>query len=272
MQLMVNAVKDEECSIGFVPTMGALHEGHLSLMRSARNECDKLIVSIFVNPIQFEREGDLATYPYQLEADIQIANNEDVDIVFAPCKEEIYPEGFCSFVEQKKLTERLCGKTRSGHFKGVTTIVTKLFNIIKPDKAYFGQKDYQQSVIIKRLVIDLNMEIDIEVLPIVRNKDGLALSSRNKHLSAEERVNAGCLYEALLKARSLVESNERGVKKIVKEMKNIINMVPHTKIDYVSIVDPDTLEDVSNFNGKSVAAAAVWIGNTRLIDNIVLDT
>ncbi|MDR4503257.1 MAG: pantoate--beta-alanine ligase [Candidatus Scalindua sp.] len=272
MQLMINAVKAEGCSIGFVPTMGALHEGHLSLMRSARNECDKLIVSIFVNPIQFEREDDLANYPHQLETDIEISRNEDVDIVFTPCREEIYPEGFCTYVEQEKLTNRLCGKMRPGHFKGVTTIVTKLFNIIKPDKAYFGQKDYQQSVIIKRLVQDLNMDMDIKVLPIVRDKDGLALSSRNKHLSAEERLDARCLYEALLKAKSLVAANEREVRKIVNEMENIIDAVKDARIDYISLVDSDSLREKTEITGKTVAAVAVWIGSTRLIDNIVLDT
>lgn len=272
MQLKVKTMKDVKSSIGFVPTMGALHEGHLSLIRRARNECEELIVSIFVNPIQFEREDDLANYPHQLETDIEITRNEDVDIVFTPCREEIYPKGFCTFVEQEKLTNRLCGKMRPGHFKGVTTIVTKLFNIVKPDKAYFGQKDYQQSVIIKRLVQDLNMDIDIKVLPIVRDECGLALSSRNKHLSADERINARCLYEALVKAKSLVEANERGVNTIINDMKNIIHNVRGVKIDYVSLVDSDSLQEKTEVNGTVVVALAVWIGNTRLIDNIVLDT
>ncbi len=271
MQLMVNTIKYKKYSVGFVPTMGALHEGHLSLLRSARKECDKLIVSIFVNPMQFDREDDLATYPHQLEADIEILNSEDVDIVFAPCKEEVYPEGFCTYVEQDKLTEKLCGKMRPGHFKGVVTVITKFFNIIKPDRAYFGQKDYQQSVIIKRLVQDLNMEIDIEVLPIMRDKEGLALSSRNGYLRSDERMKALSLYEALLKAKSLVKGNERRVKVIKDEMEKIIHNWRDTRIDYVSLVDPATLEEKTEVNGTVVVALAVWIGNTRLIDNIVLD-
>ncbi|MCP5005824.1 MAG: pantoate--beta-alanine ligase [Planctomycetes bacterium] len=271
IRLMVKAVRDRDSSIGFVPTMGALHEGHMSLMRRARKECGELIVSIFVNLIQFDSGDDLAAYPHQLETDIEIADKEDVDIVFVPSREEIYPEGFCTFVEQGELAERLCGKMRPGHFRGVTTIVTKLFNIIGPDRAYFGQKDYQQSEIIKRLVQDLNMDVNIEVLPVIREKDGLALSSRNSHLNAVERSNARCIYDALLKARSMIEANERGVGEIINEMEKIINLVPNSKIDYVSLVDPDTLDDVSSITGRVVAAVAVWIGSTRLIDNIMLE-
>ncbi|GJQ60046.1 MAG: pantothenate synthetase [Candidatus Scalindua sp.] len=265
-------MEGQKCSIGFVPTMGTLHEGHLSLIRSARDECDKLIVSIFVNPMQFDREDDLAAYPQQLETDIDIVKKEKVDVVFAPCKEEIYPEGFCTRVELKKLTENLCGKRRPGHFEGVATIITKLFNIVKPDRAYLGQKDYQQYIIIKRLVQDLNMGIDIKLLPTVRDKDGLALSSRNRHLSAEERIKARCLYEALLKAKSLVRDNQREVEKIKSEMEGIILHVRDAKIDYISIVDSDTLIEKTEVSGDTIAAVAVWIGSTRLIDNIVIDT
>ena len=272
MQSLVASMKDETGSIGFVPTMGAFHEGHLSLFRKAKNECAKLIVSIFVNPIQFDKENDLKNYPLQLKKDIKIAKEEKVDVVFAPCAEDVYPKEFCTFVIQEKLSDTLCGKKRPGHFRGVATIVTKLFNIVKPHRAYFGQKDYQQSVIIKRLVKDLHMDIDIKVLPTVRDKYGLALSSRNKHLNSEERLNAHCINDSLAKAMFMVKSNENDVKKIMEEMQNIINKVPHTKIDYVSIVDPDTLEEVTMITGKAVAAVAVWIGNTRLIDNIVLET
>ncbi len=272
MQSIVHSVKDRKASIGFIPTMGVFHEGHLSLIHNARNENHKLIVSIFVNPIQFDKSNDFKNYPRQLDKDIEIAKKANVDIVFTPSTEELYPDGFCTYVGHEKLTNTLCGKLRPGHFKGVTTIVTKLFNIIKPDRAYFGHKDYQQSVVIKRLVKDLNMEIFIKVLPTVRDKDGLAFSSRNKHLNTEEHLNALCIYHSLLKAKSLVKSNEQDVKRITREMKSVINDAKYTRIDYVSIVNPDTLEDVSKINGKAIAAVAVWIGNTRLIDNIVLDT
>ncbi len=271
MQTRVSFIKDRKEAIGFVPTMGALHEGHLSLMRNARYENDKLIVSIFVNPTQFDNKDDFKNYPRSLNKDIEIAEAVNVDMVFTPCAEDLYPEGFCTYVSQTKLTESLCGKMRPGHFKGVATIVTKLFNIIKPDRAYFGQKDYQQSVIVKKLVKDLNMEIDIKVLLTVRDEDGLALSSRNKHLNSEERHNALCIYNSLLRAKSLYSSNIKDAKKIIEEMTSIIKSTKNTKIDYVSIVNADTLEDVSRINGKAVATVAVRVGETRLIDNIILE-
>ncbi len=271
MQTRVSFIKDRKEAIGFVPTMGALHEGHLSLIRNARYENDKLIVSIFVNPTQFDNKDDFKNYPRSLNKDIEIAEAVNVDMVFTPCAEDLYPEGFCTYVSQTKLTESLCGKMRPGHFKGVATIVTKLFNIIKPDRAYFGQKDYQQSVIVKKLVKDLNMEIDIKVLLTVRDEDGLALSSRNKHLNSEERHNALCIYNSLLRAKSLYSSNIKDAKKIIEEMTSIIKSTKNTKIDYVSIVNADTLEDVSRINGKAVATVAVRVGETRLIDNIILE-
>ena len=271
MQTRVLSIKDRKESIGFVPTMGALHEGHVSLIRSARNENDELIVSIYLNPTQFDNKDDFDNYPHQLDKDIVIVERENADVVFAPCTEEMYPEGFCTYVTQGKLIDSLCGRLRPGHFNGVTTIVTKLFNIIRPDRAYFGQKDFQQSIVIKKLVADLNMNIDIKILPTVRDEDGLALSSRNKRLNPEERHSALCIYGSLLKAKSMFASNIKDSKEIIEEMTSIIKKAKHTRIDYISIVNAHTLEDISSINGKAVAAVAVWIGNTRLIDNLILE-
>ena len=271
MQTRVFSIKDRKESIGFVPTMGALHEGHVSLMRSARDENDELVVSIYLNPTQFDNKEDFDNYPGQLDKDIEIVERENADVVFAPCTDEMYPEGFCTYVTQDKLTDTMCGRLRPGHFNGVTTIVTKLFNIVKPDKAYFGQKDYQQSVVVEKLVADLNMEIDVKVLPTVRDEDGLALSSRNKRLNPEERRSALCIYSSLLKAKSMFASNVKDAKEIIEEMTSIIKKAKHTRTDYISIVNAHTLEDVSLINEKAVAAVAVWIGNTRLIDNIILE-
>lgn len=267
----VRSFKERREPIGFVPTMGAIHDGHLSLIHTARTENAKLIVSIFLNPVQFDIKDDLDNYPCRLDEDIEIIEKESADVIFAPDTEEMYPDGFCTFVTQNKLTDTMCGKSRSGHFKGVTTVITKLFNIIRPDRAYFGQKDYQQCIVIKRLVVDLNMGVDIKVLPTVRDKDGLAVSSRNQRLNNEERQNALCLYGALLKARAMFASNIKDAKEIIEEMSSIIKKSKQAKIDYISIVNPHTLEDVSLINGKVIAAAAVWIGNTRLIDNIILE-
>ena len=271
MRIRVLSVKDSKKSIGFVPTMGALHDGHISLMRSARKENDELIVSIYLNPTQFDNNDDFDKYPRQLDKDIEIIRKENADVVFAPSNEEMYPNGFCTNVRQNRLTEALCGRVRLGHFNGVTTIVTKLFNIIKPDRVYFGQKDYQQSAVIKRLVADLNMNIDIKVCPTVREEDGLALSSRNKRLNLEERQSALCLYDSLLKARAMFDSNIRDTKNIMKEMTSVIKKTKHTKVDYISIVNERTLEELSLIDGKALAAVAVWIGNTRLIDNTILE-
>ncbi len=271
MQTRVSSIKEKNETIGFVPTMGALHKGHISLMRNARAENDKLIVSIFVNPTQFDSRDDFKNYPRRLDKDIETAESEKVDIVFAPNAEELYDEEFCTYVLQTKLTEPLCGKLRPGHFKGVITVITKLFNIVKPDRAYLGQKDYQQNIVIKRLVRDLNMTIDIKILPTVRDKDGLAFSSRNKHLNPQERSNALCIYNALLKAKTMYSSRVKDANKIIEEMTSIIKGEKCTEIDYVSIVNHNTLEDVSRINGKAVAAVAVRVGDTRLIDNIILE-
>ena len=271
MRTRVLSVKDRKRSIGLVPTMGALHDGHISLIRSARKENDELVVSIYLNPTQFDNSDDFDGYPRQLNEDIEIIRKENADVVFAPCTEEMYPEGFCTHVTEGRLSDALCGSVRPGHFNGVATIVTKLFNIIQPGRAYFGQKDYQQSAIIKRLVADMNMDIDILVCPIVRDEDGLALSSRNRRLDPDERQNALCIHGSLTKAREMFASNIRDAKEIIEEMTSVIKKTEHTKIDYISIVNADTLEDISSVNGKALTAVAVWIGNTRLIDNTILE-
>jgi len=271
MRTRVLSVKDRKRSIGLVPTMGALHDGHISLIRSARKENDELVVSIYLNPTQFDNSDDFDKYPRQLNEDIEIIRKENADVVFAPCTEEMYPEGFCTHVTESRLSDALCGRVRPGHFNGVATIVTKLFNIIQPGRAYFGQKDYQQSAIIKRLVADMNMDIDILVCPIVRDEDGLALSSRNRRLDPDERQNALCIHGSLTKAREMFASNIRDAKEIIEEMTSVIKKTEHTKIDYISIVNADTLEDISSVNGKALTAVAVWIGNTRLIDNTILE-
>ena len=271
MRTRVLSVKDRKKSIGFVPTMGALHDGHISLIRSAREENDELVVSIYLNPTQFDNSDDFDKYPRQLNKDIEIIRKENADVIFTPCTEEMYPDGFCTHVTQDKLTDALCGGVRPGHFNGVTTIVTKLFNIIDPDRAYFGQKDYQQSAIIKRLVADMNMDVDIRVCPTVREEDGLALSSRNKRLSLEDRKDALCIHGSLQKAGAMFASNVRDAKDIVEEMTSVIKKTKQARIDYISIVNADTLEDLSFINGRALAAVAVWIGNTRLIDNTILE-
>ena len=271
MQTRVLSVRDRKKSIGFVPTMGALHDGHISLIRSAREENDELVVSIYLNPTQFDNSDDFDKYPRQLNKDIEIIRKENADVIFTPCTEEMYPDGFCTHVTQDKLTDALCGGVRPGHFNGVTTIVTKLFNIIDPDRAYFGQKDYQQSAIIKRLVADMNMDVDIRVCPTVREEDGLALSSRNKRLSLEDRKDALCIHGSLQKAGAMFASNVRDAKDIVEEMTSVIKKTKQARIDYISIVNADTLEDLSFINGRALAAVAVWIRNTRLIDNTILE-
>ena len=271
MQTRVLSVRDRKKSIGFVPTMGALHDGHISLIRSAREENDEIVVSIYLNPTQFDNSDDFDKYPRQLNKDIEIIRKENADVIFTPCTEEMYPDGFCTHVTQDKLTDALCGGVRPGHFNGVTTIVTKLFNIIDPDRAYFGQKDYQQSAIIKRLVADMNMDVDIRVCPTVREEDGLALSSRNKRLSLEDRKDALCIHGSLQKAGAMFASNVRDAKDIVEEMTSVIKKTKQARIDYISIVNVDTLEDLSFINGRALAAVAVWIGNTRLIDNTILE-
>lgn len=253
--------------IGLVPTMGYLHEGHLSLIRRAREDTDIVVVSIFVNPTQFGQREDYKEYPRDLKMDSNLCRNEGVDYIFYPTVKSMYPKGFSTYVSVEGLTENLCGKFRPGHFRGVTTVVTKLFNIVKPDVAYFGQKDAQQAIVIKRMADDLNMGIKIKVMPIVRERDDLAMSSRNIYLSPDERKAASTIYRSLQLARDLVKLGKRDTRYIIREMMKMLSSVA-TKIDYISVVDPETLKDVKKIEGKVLIALAIWIGKTRLIDNI----
>ncbi len=258
--------------IGLVPTMGYLHEGHLSLARAARRENDFVIMSIFVNPLQFGANEDLDTYPRDLKRDSQLAAAAGVDVIFAPQVSEMYPYyPQLTTVNVTEITEVLCGAVRPGHFSGVATVVTKLFNIVQPDRAYFGQKDYQQCLVIKRMVTDLNMPIEIKMVPIVREKDGLAMSSRNVYLSKEERRQALCLYEALRICRELYDKGERSARKLLDAMQERIRQESLAAIDYAEIYSAELLQEVDEIKESVVVALAVRIGSTRLIDNIVLE-
>jgi pantoate--beta-alanine ligase len=258
-------------SIGFVPTMGYFHEGHLALMRRARDENDFLVVSLFVNPTQFGPNEDYDRYPRDLERDRSLAEKEGVDLLFVPSVQEMYPPGYATYVEVTgTLTSALCGARRPGHFRGVTTVVAKLFNIVKPHRAYFGEKDAQQLRVIRRMTEDLNFDVEIISIPTVREPDGLAMSSRNEYLSPEERQAALVLWRSLNLARSLVEVGERDADRIIAEMRKLIQSEPLARVDYIEIVDPKTLEKVQRIEGEVLVALAVFIGATRLIDNMVI--
>ena len=262
------ALKERGCAIGFVPTMGYLHEGHLSLIRQAKKDCDTTIISIFVNPTQFAPGEDYERYPRDIDRDCILAFNAGVDFIFAPPVDEMYPSGYQTYIEVEKLSFPLCGISRPGHFRGVATIVAKLFNIIRPDIAYFGAKDAQQALVIKRMTADLNMGVEINVLPTVRADDGLAISSRNNYLTKKERDSAVVLYKSLLRAQRLIDSGERDSSRILKMMREMITKAPRARIDYVSLVDEETLEEKKEIAGNILIAIAAWIGNVRLIDNI----
>src|SRR5437870_789965 len=257
-------------SIGFVPTMGALHEGHKSLIKSARAACDAVVVSIFVNPLQFGPMEDLERYPRPLEEDMRLCRREKVDVVFLPAVDELYPSAFETAVSVQRLTRRFEGISRPGHFGGVATVVTKLLNIVHPGKAFFGQKDYQQAVVVARLVKDLNLDTEIVMRPTVREPDGLALSSRNLHLSPEERKAATVLYRALSDGRELIRAGEQSVKKVEAAMTRLIWAEPLARLDYLAVADPITLDEVRSVRGRVVLLLAVWIGETRLIDNLIV--
>jgi pantoate--beta-alanine ligase len=267
----IRKIKRQQKTIGFVPTMGFLHDGHISLIKRARLVSDVVVVSIFVNPAQFGPKEDFSAYPRDIKRDTLLCAEADVDMLFMPSVSEMYPEGHLTYINIEKITDVMCGASRPGHFKGVATIVAKLFNIVKPDKAFFGLKDYQQTVVIKRMAADLNMDIDIEVLPTIREPDGLAMSSRNFYLNEEERKAAACLYRSLMKAEEMIKSGEKEGLKIIDAMKKIINVEKLGKIDYITIADAETLEEVKTIDRKVVIALAVWIGKTRLIDNIVIN-
>ena len=262
--------KKQGLSVGLVPTMGYLHEGHKSLMEAARKDNDKVVVSIFVNPMQFGPTEDLATYPRDLDHDAALCESVGVDLIFHPEAEEMYEKDFCSFVDMTGLTEGLCGKTRPIHFRGVCTVVNKLFNIVTPDHAYFGQKDGQQLAVIKRMVRDLNMDIEIVGCPIVREEDGLAKSSRNTYLSPEERKAALILSKTVALGKELAKT-EKDANKVVEAMKENIKTEPLAKIDYVEAVDALSMAAVEKLEGTCMLAMAVYIGKTRLIDNTLIN-
>lgn len=260
----------EGLTIGLVPTMGYLHEGHLSLIERARKENDRVVVSIFVNPTQFGPNEDLESYPRDLKHDMALCEGAGADLIFHPTPAEMYPEGFCSYVDMDVLTKELCGLSRPVHFRGVCTVVSKLFHIVTPDRAYFGEKDAQQLAVIRRMVLDLNMDIEIVGCPIVREPDGLAKSSRNTYLSPEERKAALVLSRSIFAGKQLVEQGETNAETVRSEMCRIIEAEPLAKIDYVKIVDLNTMQQIPTLDRPFLAAIAVYIGKTRLIDNFMM--
>lgn len=260
-------------SVGFVPTMGYLHEGHAALIRRARAESGFVVASIFVNPLQFGPREDYRTYPRDLQRDARLASEAGADLLFAPADEEMYPagvEGQRTFVEVAGLSDRLCGASRPGHFRGVATVVTKLFHIVAPDRAYFGQKDAQQLLILRRLGRDLNLDVDLIAVPTVREADGLAMSSRNTYLSPEERVSAPALYRALLAAEALLAAGERSGPALCARMREVLAADPAVRTDYAAAVDPDTLDDLERVTDRVLLAVAAHVGRARLIDNLYL--
>ncbi|MBL7158114.1 MAG: pantoate--beta-alanine ligase [Candidatus Omnitrophica bacterium] len=272
MKTYAKIMRKDSKVIGFVPTMGYFHEGHLSLMRAARKQCDTVIVSVYVNPAQFAPYEDFTKYPRQIKRDEELARTEGADVIFVPRDEDMYPEGYSTYVNVEGLTEKLCGKARPGHFRGVTTVVMKLFEIVKPEIAYFGQKDAQQAFVIQKMIKDLNLDITMKILATVREKDGLAMSSRNSYLKKTERKEAPIVYQALLGAERMVQAGENSAKVMTKAMRETIKKASSAKIDYISVVDTESLEDVATIKNEALVTAAVLIGKTRLIDNIIVNT
>ncbi len=258
-------------SVGFVPTMGALHVGHVSLIEAAVRRCDYVVVSIFVNPTQFCPGEDFERYPRPFERDVELCERHGAHAIFAPSPVEMYPRKSLTWVTVEKLTEPLCGRSRPGHFRGVTTVCTKLFNIVGADVAFFGQKDAQQATVIRRMAADLNMPLEIVVCPTVREPDGLAVSSRNQYLSPQERQEAPVIYRALRRCAEMLDSGRRNAAEIARAMNEILSQVPSLQVEYVSIVDAETLEPVDQVRGRILVAVAGRLGSTRLIDNIVVD-
>ena len=270
MQQFAEYSRNNGLKIGLVPTMGYLHEGHLSLIRLLRKKCDILVVSIFINPTQFDVGEDLDKYPRDFERDESLCRQEEVDVIFYPTADQMYPDPYSTYITVEKLSNIMCGISRPTHFRGVTTIVAKLFNIVKPHMAIFGEKDYQQAMIIKKMVSDLNFDIEIVTAPIVREVDGLALSSRNKYLNSANRKNAVVLYQSLVYAQKLFHQGETKAAVLKRKIEEMILRKPHTKIDYIEIIDPDTLESLEEVNNKAIVALAVFLGGTRLIDNLLI--
>ncbi len=265
---LVAAARAQDKSIGFVPTMGALHAGHISLIEAAAKRCDFVVVSIFVNPTQFAPTEDFQSYPRDLVGDMKICAEAGVDVVFAPAASEMYSQANVTWVDVEKLTLNLCGRSRPGHFRGVTTVCAKLFNIVSPDVAFFGQKDAQQAIVIKRMVTDLNMPLQIAVSPTIREPDGLAVSSRNQYLSTDERKDAAALSESLAECEKLVAGGQLNCEALIESMHKIISRSSRAQIEYISIVDTQTLADIDVIEGAALVALAAKFGSTRLIDNI----
>ncbi len=270
MQAHSSLISRENKSIALIPTMGFLHKGHLSLMREAAKLAKHLIVSIFVNPAQFAPDEDLEIYPRDFNRDIELCQKQGVDIIFAPDVSELYPENFQTYISLEKLPHHLCGVSRPEHFRGVATVVTKLFNIVKPDVAVFGQKDFQQLAVIKQMVSDLHLNIKIIGAPIIREPDGLAMSSRNVFLTPEQRLSALSIFKSLNNAKKLIKTGIIDSSIIIKKTADIIKSYAETNIDYITICDPETLEDILTINRPVLMAIAVKIGKTRLIDNMIL--
>lgn len=263
-------LRREGRTLGLVPTMGALHEGHLSLVRAARAACDVVSASIFVNPTQFGPNEDFSKYPRTFDEDCVLLEREGVDLIFAPTVEQMYPAGASTFVVVEGVSDRLDGVSRPGHFRGVTTVVSKLFHILGPHKAFFGQKDAAQVAILRKMVRDLDFPLQLVVCPIVREADGLALSSRNRYLSAKEREQALVLHRALRKMEEVAASGERSSARLIEAARLVFAPEPDVRVDYIAVVDPETLEDVSEVTRGTLAAVAAFVGATRLIDNTVL--
>jgi pantoate--beta-alanine ligase len=270
MRRLARGARSEGQRLGLVPTMGALHQGHLSLVARARARSDLVVVSIFVNPTQFGPQEDFARYPRSLENDCALVAKAGIEVVFAPSVEEMYGDGTETWVLVEGMSDRLCGRSRPGHFRGVATVVLKLFHIVEPDFAFFGQKDAAQVAIIRRMVDDLNLAVEIEACPIVREADGLALSSRNAYLSHSERKSALALYRSLCRSKELFDGGERNSAKLVSAGRKEIARESQLRLDYFEIVDPDTLLPVPEIKRPALAAVAAFVGNTRLIDNILL--
>lgn len=271
MRLYSQKAKCHGKKVGFVPTMGALHEGHLSLVAEARKRSDVVVVSIFVNPIQFGPGEDYLRYPRNLRKDKKLLRDLSVDVIFLPEASEMFPEGFKTYVEVEGISKKLCGRSRPGHFRGVTTVVNKLLNIICPDIAFFGEKDYQQQLIIKRMTRDLDLPVEIVSLPTVREFDGMAMSSRNAYLTSKERKSATVLYRALSLAKNEIAGGEKDTGRILFRMRSLVAGEPGVRLDYVAAVDPETLEDVKKARGKVLFALAAYLGKARLIDNLLVD-
>ncbi|MHC4184741.1 MAG: pantoate--beta-alanine ligase [Planctomycetota bacterium] len=268
----VKAARAQGKKIGLVPTMGALHIGHISLIETAIKECDFVVVTIFVNPTQFGPGEDFEKYPRPFDTDLQTCRKYNVDLVFAPSPRQIYGTENLTWVNVEKLTEPLCGQFRPGHFRGVTTVCAKLFNIVLPDIAYFGWKDGQQAIVIKRMVADLNMPLQIVICPTVREPNGLAVSSRNKYLTEQQKKDAAYVYKSLQECRRMIEAGATDAGEIIARMRKMLQQVPSIEIEYISIVDAETLQNLDRITGKALAAVAVRIGPARLIDNILVDS